>query len=114
MPILGECFHNCTIGVIWGLFRVTENRILSIVNKTSNQMDRYEASNWDRDRNLHTKFPVGCAIVEMEYSQRKTPRTCTKTTDAEDYSVISHHLVLGSVDPLGESTLLEVDGKYLS
>jgi len=31
-----------------------------------------------------------------------------KATDAEDYSLISHHLVLGSVD-LGESTRLGID-----
>jgi len=36
-----------------------------------------------------------------------------KTTDVEDYSVISHHLVLVFVNPLRESTLLGVDGKYL-
>jgi hypothetical protein len=26
-----------------------------------------------------------------------------KATDAEDYSLISHHLVLGSVDPWGKA-----------
>jgi hypothetical protein len=36
-----------------------------------------------------------------------------KTTDVEDYSVISHHLVLVFVSPLRESTLLGVDGNYL-
>jgi hypothetical protein len=56
-----------------GIFWVTENRRLSIGNKTSNQMDGYETSNWDRDRKLCKEFPVGCAIMEMEYSQRKTP-----------------------------------------
>ncbi len=51
----GECFHNCTIGLV-GLFWVTENRRLSIMNKTSNQMDGYETSNWDRDKNCARNF----------------------------------------------------------
>ena len=67
-----------------------------------------------RTGKLHIELDSQCAKTGIGKSLCVTLWSCVETTDAEDYSVISHHLVLGSVDPLGESTLLGVDGKYLS